>query len=241
MNNVLFKSNYTDRWYGISDHISDTVNVVESIGGPLIFGGTCSNQPDSNNICISRYFNSTLQPLYVNEFGTELYSINTIAFHSGSKFTFGGEFYFSQGVGTYGRNLATYDLVNNRIEPIAIFDKAVNSLSYLDGKLFIGGSFQTNLDVQNINFLARQRSSVGVSNFPSKETFEFYPNPFTTSIHLEGVQNRSVYSKISFDGRILKRGQVMNETINDLAFLSSGILLLRLETSDGFIVKKIIK
>ncbi|GLR19047.1 hypothetical protein GCM10007940_36630 [Portibacter lacus] len=240
VNNVLFKANYSDLWFGISDDISDTVNVVVNIGGAIIFGGTCSNQVDLNTICISRYFNSTLQPLYVNDYGNDSYSINTIAYDSGNKFVFGGDFDYSLGL-TNGSHLATYDIVSNRIEPIAIFDKAVNTLSYLDSELFIGGSFQTNLDVHSINFLARQRASVGVSDLASDEEFDIYPNPFTTSIHLDGVENGIVYSILSFDGRHLKSGQVMNETINDLDFLRSGFFLLRLESSDGFIVKKIIK
>ena len=241
VNNVLLRTNYTNLWYGIGDNISDTVNTVVEIGGALIFGGTCGYQSNSSDICISRYFNSTLQPLLLNDYGAENFSVKTIAYESGNEFTFGGDFYFMPVVGTYGSNLATYNLVYNLTEPIAIFDKAVNSLTYFNGELFIGGSFQTNLGAQSINFLARQLTSVGIDEFSSDETVNIYPNPFTTSIDVEGVENGASYIISNIDGRMLKQGKVMNEKINGLDVLPNGMFLLRLESRGGAIVKKIIK
>ncbi|MEM6263196.1 MAG: T9SS type A sorting domain-containing protein [Bacteroidota bacterium] len=240
VNNVLFKSNRTDTWFGTDDNVSDTVNVVADVGGALIFGGTCSPS-DSNNICISRYFNSTLQPLFVNEFGTENYSIKTIAYSFGNQFVFGGEFFFRPGIGTFGSNLATYDLVDNLIEPIALFDSTVNSLAFLNRELFIGGSFQSNLRTDSVNFLAREMAPVGIDEFSPEAALQIYPNPFTTSIQVKGIANGAKYVISGIDGRTLKNGQVMDGKIDNLDFLSNGIYLLRLETEGGPVVRKMVK
>ncbi|AEV31852.1 hypothetical protein Oweho_0839 [Owenweeksia hongkongensis DSM 17368] len=241
VNNVLINTNYSNIWYGIGSSVSDTVNAVAYIGGALIFGGTCSYQPGSNNICLSRYFNSTLQPLFLNNYGTENFSIKAISYYSGNELTFGGDVNFMQPMGTFGSKIATYNLVHNYIKPIALLDKPVNSLAHLDGDLYIGGSFQTNLGVQNINFLAREVTSVGTNEFSANENFQVYPNPFTSSLHLIGIENGISYSLLSINGQTLKKGIVMNEEITDLDFLTNGVYLLRIESSNGHIVRRIFK
>jgi hypothetical protein len=241
INNVLFKSNFQDYWYGTDENISDTVKVVKNIGGALIFGGSCSNQAGESSVCLSRYFNSTLQPLLLNNYGSDHYSINAIAYDGGNHFTFGGDFFFMPVIGTYGSNLATYNLVDNWIEPIALLDEPVNSLYYLNGELFIGGSFQTNLEVQSVRFLARQVTTVGTEDAAPEELINVYPNPFTTFVHVEGIENGARYDILSIDGRILKNGRVIDEKINGLDLLPKGVLLLRLESEKGAVIKKIIK
>lgn len=241
VNNVLFKSYWTDRWFGTDDHISDTVNVAVNIGGALILGGTCNNLSGSDNICISRYFNSTLQPLFINHSTTERFSVNTIAYTSGNEFVFGGNFEFRPIIGIHGSNLATYNLVANSMEAIAVFDSTVNTISYLNGELFVGGSFQSNLRNNEVKFLAREATGVGIDEFSSDQTLHIFPNPFSTSIHVKGIENGLRYFISSIDGRLLKHGKVLNEKIDDLDFLPNGIFLLRLESANGPIVKKIIK
>ena len=241
VNNVLITTNNTTTCYGIGNDISDTVNVVETIGGALIFGGRCSNQPSSNSVCISRYYNSVLQPLLLNSNGAEAYSVNTIAYENGSEFTFGGNFEIQPMIGTYGNNLATYDLVSNTVTPIAVLDQPVNSLSFFNTDLYVGGSFQTNLSTQNINYLGRIVTNIGLNKSVPNISMNIYPNPFNSTINLEGIENGVIFSILSIDGRILKSGTVMNEKVNDLAFLPKGTYLLKLETTDGSLVKKIFK
>jgi hypothetical protein len=241
VNNVLINTNYTTTWYGIGNDISDTVNVVKNIGGALIFGGTCNNQPGTNSICISRYYNSVLQPLFLNSNGTEAYSVNTIAYENGNQFTYGGNFEMQPMNGTYGSNLATYNLVSNSIIPIAILDQPVNSLSYFNSDLYIGGSFQTNLGNQSINYLGRIVSSVGIDKPFTTISLNIFPNPFNSTLNLKGIENGVVFSILNIDGRILQSGTVMNEKVNDLDFLPKGTYLLKLETTNGIVVNKIFK
>jgi len=241
VNNVLINSNNTNSWYGIGSNISDTVNSVIEVGSALIIGGTCSNQPGTSNVCLSRYFNSVLQPLFLNNLGTEDYSVNTIAYSNGSELTFGGNFQINPGFGPYGSNLATYNIANNQVQPIALLDQAVNSLSYFNNELYIGGDFQTNLAIQNINYLARIVSTVGIDKLPYDNLFNLYPNPFTTLINLEGIEDGVTFSILNIDGRIIKNGTIMNNKINDLDLLSKGTYLLHLKTTNGLLVKKIFK
>ena len=243
VNNVLIGKNYSDIWYGIGNDVSDTVNVVEEVGSALILGGTCSDQPEENNICISRYFNSTLQPLFINNIEGQVtggYSIKSIAYRFGEQFMFGGDFEIQQMVGTSGSHLATYNLVNNRVEPIAILDQPVNTLSYYQGELYIGGAFQENLG-DSVHFLGRITSTAGIKESVAETNLNIYPNPFTTTINLDGIENAVSYSIQSMDGRTAKKGTVLNEKINDLESLPKGSYILRLETEKGSVVKKIFK
>lgn len=214
-NNVVINSHFTNQWHGIDGDISDTVNVVIEIGGALIFGGTCANQSGTNNICLSRYFNSVLQPLFLNN-STDYYTVNSIAYDNGNEFTFGGNFNNTPIVGTTGSNLATFNLVNNNIVALASLDQPVNSLSFINGTLYIGGSFQTNLGVQSINYLARLGSSIGINESSADMSINVYPNPFISTINLEGFEKGFAFSILNIEGRTVKKGTTSNGTINDL-------------------------
>ncbi|MEM1218000.1 MAG: T9SS type A sorting domain-containing protein [Bacteroidota bacterium] len=240
VNNVLFGPTSANTWTGITDDISDTVYVVENFGDALFFGGTCSNQPGASNICISRYFNGVLQPLLVKDFGAEQYTVTAIAYDFGAEFVFGGDFELIPAIGTYGNNLATYHLGYNSFKAIASFDQPVNSLAYLDGELLIGGDFQMNLD-DNINFLARLDDPVSTSEYAFEDSIDVYPNPFISSLQVAGVENGTPYSMLTIDGRLLRQGQIANETIENLEDLPSGVFLLQLETPKGTVIKKVIK
>lgn len=245
VNNVVIRGNH---WYGIGNDVSDTVNTVEEVGGALIFGGTCGYQTGDNNICISRYFNSVLQPLFLNKYGIKDFTINTIAMHHSAvfggiyKFAFGGEFDIALDFSTYGSNLATYDLVSNKAEPIAILDAPVYTLAYrlFDFDLYIGGNFQTNMG-STINHLGKMTSTVGLNENTAEINFNVYPNPFSSTINLEGIEDGVKYSILHIDGRLAKNGTIQNEKINDLDFLPKGSYLLQIEATKGVLVKKVFK
>ncbi|RYM32525.1 T9SS type A sorting domain-containing protein [Brumimicrobium glaciale] len=240
VNNVVISKYYEDVWHGISGEISETINIVKEIGGALIFGGTCVGSAWGNDVCISRYFNSVLQPLYLNDHQFLQYSVNTIAYNYGDKFTFGGDFEIDPGIGTYGINLANFNLISNSIEPLADLDQPVNSLIYFGEDLYIGGDFQNNLG-SPINYLGKMSSTVGLNENTAEINLNVYPNPFNSIINLEGIEEGAKYSILYIDGRVAKSGTVMNEKINDLDFLPKGSYLLQLESMKGNIVRKIFK
>jgi hypothetical protein len=240
VNNVVISANQTDVWFGIGDDISDTVNSVIVVGNALIFGGTCGYESGDNKVCLSRYYNSVLQPLFLNTFGQKNHSINALAYKSGNKITFGGDFHIEYMMGTYGSNLATYDLVYNSVKPIAILDQPVNSLQFLNNDLYIGGDFQSDMG-SSINHLGRIVSTVGLNEETAETNHNVYPNPFNSIINLESIENGTKYSILNIDGRLAKNGTIQNEKINDLDFLPKGSYLLHLETKKGVVVKKVFK
>src|SRR5690606_11839229 len=100
VNNVVIKNNLNDLWFGIGSEISDTVKVVKYINGALLFGGSCSNQQEMSDVCMSRYLNGTLQPMYIKYSAAPDYSVNAIAYNGGSKLMFGGNFEIDYMIGT---------------------------------------------------------------------------------------------------------------------------------------------
>lgn len=239
--NVVINSNYTNYWYGLGTNVSDTIKVLANIGDTLILGGTCSYQPSENNVCISSYSNSVLQPLFLNNYQLSNYSINTIVFKNSNQFTFGGEFELIPfSVGNFGKNLATFNIEYGYAEPIAIFDQPVNSLAYYNGELYIGGSFQTNMG-QQINHLGKIVSTVGINENTSDINLTIYPNPFNSTLNIEGIENGARYTILFIDGRIAKTGKVDHQRITDLDFLPKGTYLLHLDSEKGSVVKKIFK
>ena len=239
--NVVIHPSYTNNWYGTGTEISDTVKTIAQIGNALIFGGSCSSSSGTNNICISRYYNSTLQPLYLNYSPSENYSINAITYNHGNKFTFGGKFEIIPVVGTIGNNLATYDLVYNRIEAIARLDQPVHSLAYLNNEMFLGGEFHVNNYSQPVNHLGKLGGTVGLYENKIDSNAGIYPNPFTSTINIRNIEDGVPFTIQSINGREVKRGTVIDQRINGLETLPKGTYLLVLETKKGAVIKKVFK
>lgn len=243
VHNVVINPHHTTNWYGLGNEVSDTVKVVANIGNAIVFGGACSNQMDASNICLSRYFNATLQPLFINTTTTQNFSVNSIAYDNGTSFYFGGDFYISPMVGYFGRNLASFNLMYSSMEPIAFFDQPVNSISYLNDLLFIGGMFEineTSVGTQNIRYLAKQISAVGIAERPI-DNLNIHPNPFRNTLIIEGLANDVSFAITNIQGSLIKQGRTINNKIESLDFLSRGTYLIHLYTPNGNIVKKVIK
>lgn len=239
VNNLVIR-NYDNLWFGIGANVSDTVKVVEYYNQVLYIGGTCSSNPAENDICISRYYNSVLQPLFLNIFGQDDFSINTLAYKQYSnEIIFGGRFRFTGGM-TNGENIASYNLVMNWAVPIGILDKPVHSFDYLGDDLYIGGEFQSSQG-QAINHLGRISSTLSTNEYSPEKNINVYPNPFASTLNLEGIKDGTEYSILHIDGRMAKNGTVMNERIDELDFLPKGSYLLRVEMKEGDVVKRVLK
>jgi len=239
VHNVVIKQNYSPIWFGIGSEISDTVNVVKSIGGGLIFGGTCGSQPGESNICLSRYLNGSLQTLCYSPFG-EQWSINTMAYNNGSTLMLGGVFDIIPLVGTQGNNLASYHLVYNTLGAMANLDGSVNGLAYQGADLYIGGHFNMNMTV-NLNHLGRIISTASIKEPISESDLNVYPNPFNSVINIEGVDDGLAFSILNMNGQEIISGLVNDKKILGLERLASGTYLFHIETSKGLVVKKITK
>lgn len=242
VNNVIIRNNsYSAPYYRIGDEISNEVNAVLNIAGTVYFAGKCDAYDGNNIICISRYQNSVLQPVFLNQVSEFEFNIKSIAYDGDRTLALGGDFNKSSSW-VYGDNLATFDLINNGFMPIAVLDKPVNSVQYFDGELYAGGDFRTNLSTDSINFLGRVASTVGLNEEPTiKVNITVFPNPFDNVINVEGIEDGTKYSIIHLDGRIVKENHLKNGKISDLELLPKGTYLLNFETLNGSIIRKVVK
>ena len=242
VHNVAIKSTYNTNWYGLGQEISDTVKVVKSVYGTIIFGGTCSNQNGASNVCLTRYYNGTLQPLYLNPSMTEAFVVNDIALNNGAgEIIIGGKFYISAMIGTYGSNLASYSLTYNHLEALADFDAPVKALSYFGQDLYIGGEFTSNLNTNYLNHLARLYSVSGLNESEIHTDVTVYPNPFQDMINVNDIPDGTTYTFFNTNGQVVLKGKVTNQEITGLGILSKGIYHLKLEHNQNLSVLRLVK
>ncbi len=243
-NNVVIKGQYTSTWSGLGSEVSDTVKTVKSIGSAIYFGGTCSSTLGNSAVCITRYLNGTLQPLVLREnfSNTGDCSINSIAYeYSSSELLFGGDFNISPMMGNYGTNLASYNLVYNQIEALAILDAPVEGLNYYDNSLYLGGHFLTNQSTQNLNHLGRISSVVGLEEPTPESSLVISPNPFIDEITITGAQPGDQYMIVNMSGQILEQGVLEGNTIANLNHLTKGVYLLKLTSLTGESTHQLVK
>lgn len=245
--NVVINS-FSDDWYGIGDYISDTVYTIVDLGNSLLFGGSCTNVNAGDTVCISRYTDSVLQPLYVNWYAGHPFIIKDMVYKNGqSSLIVGGFFYNSINLfGDQWRNIAKFDLVQNQFHSVAVLNRQVNSLAIINDQLFLGGDFTQ----QNHSGGQEALKHLGMVEYSSLALEEvqkdqnhpmIHPNPFTTTLTLDDIMDGAKYSIRSLEGRVSKTGTVSNQSIVDLEDLPSGVYLLQLEGPNGWVSKKLIK
>lgn len=240
-NNAVSYS-FNGNWTPITGGISNTVHSISTIGTSTYFAGTCST---TENVCVTKYLNGTLQPILLyNQVGYDQPCvINQLAYENNSAYlTLGGNFNISpMGVGTAGNNLAKYNLVNGSLTVLAQLNDEVNAVLYDGQDLFIGGDFTTNLGSTSLNHLGTIVSTVSIDEFGNASSLKTYPNPFTSSISVEGVEDQSKYKLLDMTGQIVKEGSISNGQITDLDDLSTGNYILTIQTEKGIISVRVMK
>lgn len=244
-NVILRKQNNNLSWEPIQGHaICDTVKCALVIQEQIYFGGTAiKNNPNSSGIILSRFLNNSLQPvLLASNFSNDTVSINAISLSTiPSNLILGGKFTFFPMVGTYGSNLANYDVIFHNIQMLSILDESVNTISQMGlGTIFIGGEFKNNLMNQQLNHLARFGTHLSINNY-EKPTIKAYPNPFSDKITVDGLPSICPYKIVDIQGRMIQSGNLKNNEAIDLGHLNSGTYLLQIESKDGMISMPIVK
>ena len=241
-NNFVVKEYSVDNWYSVSGEISDTVNVIKTVGSTVYFGGT-SSWITGNPVCVARLLNNTLQPVITaGYFADTAVSINSIEYaNTGSDLVIGGNFTITPMVGTYGKNLAKYNLVLNSMYALAFLDEPVHDIVLYDDELYAGGVFQTNLYSQNLNHLLRFSPLAGVDEAAQSDEVRISPNPFTDEIHIEGATAGTYYTIMNVAGQVLRQGKLENESISGLHDLPKGSYVIRLASNGSFTTHKLMK
>ena len=77
---------------------------------------------------------------------------------------------------------------------------------------------------------------IGLQEIPTDETITVYPNPASTTLHIDAVENGQSITIFDMTGRKALQGSFTNDL--SLTGLPSGVYLLRITTSDGNIISK---
>ena len=239
--NVVVKENFGENWYSLGSEVSDTVKTVEVVGSAVFFGGTCSNASGVSDICLTRYLNGSFQSLVLKDqfVDSGSSSINDIAYLNGSQLVLGGKFNYVPFSGTYGTSLVSYDLIVNSMNGMAVLDHAVNSLVYRNNDLYIGGDFENQYTNQPLNHLARITSTIGLV----EEGIEIYayPNPFLSTIKIEGLDANARYSLLDLSGKLLRENELLLDGKLDFSEFENGVYVLQIVTAAGSITERIVK
>lgn len=245
-NNVFFRENYGNQnWSGISGtNISDTVWTFKEINSQIYFGGTAMNGGNSSGVVLTRYFNNTLQPLLLASTfsGFGLVSINSVdSGLSDGSLLIGGDFFYEPLSGTFGKNIAIYNVFENMLSPLAILDKRVNSAVVVNNQIYFGGDFQTNLSSNELNHLGKYEATAEVNNNSLEDELKVYPNPFTDVIKIEGLTSEYTYQIYDGTGKVIIEGRSNKDMNIDLSDLSSGVYLMNVHTGKGMTSERLIK
>jgi len=244
VNNVIIDPLFSTTWHDVGTAVSDTVKAIIEIGTSLYLGGTCSNNVNQSDVCLSKYLNNSSQAILLRshflESGDEGVSINSIAFDNHTKLYLGGEFAMAAFVGIYGNNLAAYHLVYNGLEPLAQLNGSVESLTISNNDLYFGGNFTTNLFNQNLNHLGIVASTANIIS-SNQSAIAVFPNPFSGIIHVEGVKSDSKYVLINSVGQTVSTGLVTNQTITGLNDLPKGSYILQIDSKEGRFTRQVVK
>ncbi|MBC8048168.1 MAG: T9SS type A sorting domain-containing protein [Fimbriimonadaceae bacterium] len=236
-NNVVIRENYPDNYYSIGQEISDTVLVIKAIGSAIYFGGICSSEAAKSNVCLTRYLGETLQPLIISDtfIGSTTNSIHAIELYNETDLILSGEFEMSEYFGTYGSNLATYDLVYNSINAIGDFNKKVTGLAELLDGWYIGGHFTiNNTSLETLPHLAKIVSSDFISEI-SNDDLLIYPNPTDNILNINMKYNSNIEKLYIVDlmGRNLIQLNNYTQPLSiDISGLANGLYILVIESSD---------
>ena len=97
----------------------------------------------------------------------------------------GGHFDFNPMLGTYGKNLATYD--GQSFSGLATLDSSVNSLTLAGNQVFMGGAFKNStygwsgdkVELNSITYFSTSLTSGIDEPNSTRLAMDVYPNPFT--------------------------------------------------------------
>lgn len=240
--NVAFKGNMVDLWFGISDSaICDTVLSVEVVGNSIYFAGSCSEEPNRSDVCLSRYQNELLQPLLLkNSFVNNSVAIEDIAFDMNNSLILGGRFDISGF--SNGKNLARYDLVYNTMYVLGVMDQSVKEIERLNNKVYLGGVFTQGFNSPGLNHLARVTSFASIQETTEGDDLVVYPNPTDDILTISAKEKFTQYQVIDMQGKVIKTGNLSSGNVINLEHLQSGQYVVLLQTQEGSLIReKIVK
>jgi hypothetical protein len=82
-------------------------------------------------------------------------------------------------------------------------------------------------------------SVTGIQNIEALKHLNVYPNPFTSSINIEGIVENEYYELLNSTGQIIWTGKQINN--QDFSSLTNGLYFLRIYNGNSTQTTKLIK
>lgn len=221
-----------------SQNISDTVFALKQVGGVLYLAGSCANGSGVSDACLTRITNGQFQKLITPDnfmgWGQPNYDSPAIKSMHIDPTGMDGSIYiagrFNINTGMYsGRNFAKFNTLSNGISPIDVLNGEVHSLSFYQGKMYLGGNFPSSI-YGDLNYIASYESNLASVDNIENSSISVYPNPFSQELVIDGVAVNSTFEIVQMNGQVVRKGEILNGKIDQLDDLSKGVYLLKVQS-----------
>lgn len=241
-NNVAFFTNNYTVWNGLMEaNLPDTVNDFQAVGNAYYFAGECSVTQGSG-VCVARWMNNTIQPIVLaSNFSAPAHpgirALETNVTHN--KLILGGEFEINAMFGTFGYNLASFDLASNSLSAEALLNGGVHTISKWNTKLYIGGAF-TQSSGYPLSHLGQFEGNVSLEEYEQEE-IDIFPNPFSDWLEVKGIEGEGIYRIYDIQGKLVMEGALEQHQIRHLDRLKSGKYIVKIIADNRMISRELSK
>jgi len=238
--NIVF-ADYEWNFYSGEGPVSDTIFAAHTGGYALYFGGTCSSDSGRSEVCLTRYFNGVFQPLLTaDDFGNHDAKVIRDVLFFENRLLIGGDFWLGT-VGSFGSNLAAFDLIEHQAYPMSSFQQPVRALAQYQNtsfqkELYLGGDMKTG----EISHLARLSDPATSLSQPASPAISLSPNPVQSQARVSGTPANAPYALYDLSGRAVAQGQLQGDRV-DLTSVPAGVYLLQVDTRQGPARMKVVK
>ncbi len=83
---------------------------------------------------------------------------------------------------------------------------------------------------------------IGVSNLTDNQSITLYPNPANSILNIKGIENQSIATLYSVDGKLLQTNNLTNSNSEiNINKLNSGIYILKIQNKSETVVRRFVK
>ncbi len=157
---------------------------------------------------------------------------NSLSLYNNTQLMVGGIFRMSKGFASASNLIRVLVDHDNAISPTS-GPGEIFSLDYLSDSL---------LYVTHTKGLSQFNHPVSVPKNQTQPTISVYPNPFTTTVTVDGLSQQDfTYDLVDLSGQIIQTGTSESSIIHIDETLKQGVYTLTIHTKDGLITQKLIK
>jgi hypothetical protein len=185
-----------------------------------------------------------------NDSDPEFYSSGGIP-HSNnlSEITFNNPSGDKRGLASSGGN--SFLNMGNSTEYITAYIAAIDSSALGDNLISVAKLFEYGTTIKSMFNAGESGCNGNFDFYTSPHTvginklvlsgIQVYPNPFKESIRINGIENTAQLTVLNLNGLEIMTKQIINNEEINLSILSNAMYLLKIETSNGVFIKRIVK